>query len=103
DLAGRRAVPPTIIAYSIRLLPGSPPCKTKRSGLILALFLQHLPATIHAGLEVDVMRAAQLPGILVLDVARALQRVGRPPHAAPRRRSFPLGHGHDRLSSRSFK
>src|SRR6266436_5928441 len=56
--------------------------------LDFGLFLENLPSPIHAGLEVDVMRAAQLSGILVFDVGRLLEGVGGPAHAAPGRRRF---------------
>ena len=48
-----------------------------------AFLLEHLPAAIHAGFQVDVVRTAQFAGILVLDIGRGLQRVGRTAHAAP--------------------
>src|SRR5215831_12700030 len=44
-----------------------------RSGLFLRL--EDLAAAVHAGLEIDVMRPAQLAGILVLDIGRLLQRI----------------------------
>src|ERR1700721_615173 len=46
---------------------------------------QHLPAAIHAGLEIDVVRPAQFAGILVFDISRTRERVGRAAPAAPRR------------------
>src|SRR5215218_4868459 len=57
--------------------------------------LEDLAAAVHAGLEVDVVRAAKLARILVLDIGRGLERVGRAAHAAARRRglSFRNGHG----------
>src|SRR5262249_7201610 len=57
---------------------------------------EHLPATIHAGFKVDVVRPAQFPGILVLDISRAFEGIGRTPHAALGRRCFSFRHGHDR-------
>ena len=42
---------------------------TPRS-LCLGPGLEHLAALVHAGLEVDVVRAAQFAGILVLDIGR---------------------------------
>src|SRR6266545_4401992 len=57
---------------------------------------EHLPALVHAGLQVDVVGTAQFAGILVLDVGRPLQGVGGPAHPAPRRRCFSLGDGHCR-------
>src|SRR5690606_34386041 len=49
---------------------------------------------IHAGLQVDVMRTTHLAGILVLDIGRGLQRIGRTAHAALGRRGFSFGYGH---------
>src|SRR4051812_49070046 len=73
---------PALIAY-VRLASG------------LLLCLEDLPAAVHAGLEVDVVRAAEFAGVLVLDVRRGLDGVGGAPHAAPRGRglSFRNGHG----------
>src|SRR5262249_28496248 len=48
--------------------------------------LEHLAAAIHAGLEIDMVRAAQLAGILVLDIGRRREGVGRAAHAAERGR-----------------
>ena len=63
-----------------------------RSGFFLGL--QDLPALVHAGLQVEVMRAAQFAGILVLGISRLLQRVRRAAHATPRGRCFSTGNGH---------
>src|SRR5215203_6165914 len=62
----------------------------------LAARLKHLAAFIHAGLQVDVMRAAQFAGILVLDIARLLERVGGATHSAPGRCGFSFRDGHYR-------
>src|SRR5579871_206706 len=51
---------------------------------LVFLWRQHLAALVHAGLQVDVMRAAELAGFLVLDVAVRLQRFMRAPHACAR-------------------
>src|SRR6476620_3993606 len=59
------------------------------------LHLENLTATVHAGLQVNVVRTAQLAGILVLDVGRGLQGIGGATHAAPRRRRFSLWNGHN--------
>jgi len=72
---------------------------TRRAGrgdafLSFSLLGQHLAAAIHAGLEIDVVRPAQFAGILVFDISRTLQRVRRPTHAASRRGSLFLRHGH---------
>src|SRR5215471_6463439 len=56
--------------------------------------LQHLPATIHAGLEIDVVRTAQLARILVFDIGRGLEGVRGASHAPPRRRGLFPWHGH---------
>ena len=55
---------------------------------------QHLAAAIHAGLQVDVMRTAHFAGVLVLDIGRGLERVGRAAHAALGRRGFSFWHSH---------
>src|SRR4029450_7246056 len=67
------------------------PHRTRRG---LALRLQYLTATIHAGLQIDMVRAAQFAGILVLDIGRGLQRIGGTPPAALRRRSFSFWNSH---------
>src|SRR4029077_17568183 len=63
-----------------------------RSGFLLGL--ENLPALVHAGLQVEVMRAAKLAGILVLGIGRLLKRVRRAAHATPRGRCFSTGNGH---------
>src|SRR5665647_3200076 len=65
-----------------------------RKTLGFGLHLQNLTAFVHAGLQVDVVRTAQFTGILVLDIGRALERVGRTAHAAARRRGFSFRHSH---------
>src|SRR6476661_5758199 len=72
--------------------PGAAPYSRIRSGFLL---FQHLPALIHAGLEVEVVRTAQFAGILVLRIGRLLQRVRRAAHATPRGRCFSSGNGHN--------
>src|SRR5215204_2373996 len=66
----------------------------ERSGL-RGFHLEDLATAVHAGLEVDVVRSAKLARILVLDIGRGFERVGRAAHAAARRRglSFRNGHG----------
>src|SRR5215472_2372714 len=59
--------------------------------------LEHLPAFVHAGLEIDVMGPAALAGILVLDVGRSLERIRRPAHPAPGGRCFSFRDSHDVL------
>src|SRR5690349_5791131 len=49
--------------------------------LVLALGLENLAALIHAGLEVDMMRAAEFTGLLVLDPGDGLKLVARAAHA----------------------
>src|SRR5664279_3941115 len=46
-------------------------CRALQSGFFLGL--QNLPAFIHAGLQVEMMRSAQLAGILVFSVGRLLK------------------------------
>src|SRR6201988_5528349 len=72
------------------------PCPNLASPtLVSGLFLlQHLPALVHAGLEVEVVRTAQLARVLVLDIGGLLQRVGGAAHATARRRGFSAGNGH---------
>lgn len=61
----------------------------------LSLFrLQHLPAAIHAGLQVYVVRTAQLAGILVFHIGRSLERIGRTAHPPLRRRRFSFRYSH---------
>src|SRR5688572_5615169 len=62
------------------------------------LRLQDLAAAVHAGLEIDVVRTAQLTRVLVLDVGRLLERIGRLAHALTRRRGFLFGDGHGKCS-----
>jgi hypothetical protein len=50
--------------------------------------LEHLAAPVHASLEIDVMRAAQLAGILVFHISRPFQRIGRTTHPTPGGRCF---------------
>src|SRR6476661_2351228 len=68
------------------------------SGLDL-LRLQNLPALILAGLEVDMVRPAQLAGILVLDISRFLQGIGGTAHPATGGRGFSFWNGHCSISS----
>src|SRR3954447_342969 len=76
----------------------------ERSGLG-GFHLEDLAAAVHAGLEVDMVRAAKLARILVLDIGRGLERVGRAAHAAARRRglSFRNGHGSSPVVRRPSK
>ncbi|CAH1670329.1 hypothetical protein BOSEA31B_13547 [Hyphomicrobiales bacterium] len=60
----------------------------------VGLDLEHLTAAIHAALQVDMVRAAQLAGVLVFDIGGLLQRVGRAAHATLRRRRLSLRNGH---------
>src|SRR3979411_2422796 len=61
---------------------------TGTPGSGFGLDLEHLPSTIHAGLQVDVVRTAEFARVLVLDIGGLLQGVGGPAHAAARRRGF---------------
>jgi len=67
---------------------------TGTPGSGFGLDLEHLPATIHAGLQVDVVRTAEFARVLVLDIGGLLQGVGGPAHAAARRRGFSFRNGH---------
>ena len=58
------------------------------------LRLHHHAAAIHAALQIDVVRTAQLARVLVLDVCGLRQRVGRPAEAPLHRRCFPFRDGH---------
>src|SRR6202042_3676555 len=62
------------------------------SGVLLGL--ENLPALVHAGLQIEVMRTAQFAGILVLGIGRLLQGIRRAAHATPGRRRFPSGNSH---------
>src|SRR5206468_8169567 len=92
--ASLRPVEP--LAHSLAKFGQTPletaPYPRTRSGFLL---FQHLPALIHAGLQVEVVRTAQLAGILVLGIGRLLQRVRRAAHTTPRRRCFSSGNGHN--------
>src|ERR1035438_2647856 len=83
----------------MRNMTGFPPAW----GSGLGLGLEHLAALVHAGLQVDVVRTAQFAGILVLDVSRLLERVGRPAHAAARRRGFSFRHSHGKRDPESHE
>src|SRR6202012_3886306 len=71
--------------------PKSSGNRKRGSGFFL---LQNLPALVHAGLQIEVMRTTQLAGVLVLDIGRLLQRIRRTAHASPRRRCFSSRNGH---------
>src|SRR5215470_14360540 len=60
----------------------------------LRLGLEHLPALVHAGLQINMVRTAQFPRILVLHIGRLLERIGGSAHPAPRGRGFSFGDGH---------
>src|SRR4249920_1469967 len=72
---------------------GLPKPRRPWSGFLLGL--QNLPALVHAGLQIKVVRTAQFAGILVLGIGRLLQRVRRAAHATPRGRCFSSGNGHN--------
>src|SRR5579863_5477795 len=65
-----------------------------RERRLVFLGREHLAAFVHAGLQVDVVRPAQLAGLLVLDKAVGLQSVVRAAHAGARGRDFAFGDGH---------
>src|SRR5436309_12826900 len=58
------------------------------------LGLENLLAAIHAGLEIDVMRTAQLARILVLDIGGGSDRIGGAAESAFHRRSLAFWNGH---------
>ncbi len=64
---------------------------------------QNLTTTVHAGLQVDVVRTAKFAGILVFNVGRSLQRIGRTAHAALGRGSFSFRNSHLTYSNVSGK
>jgi len=74
-------------------------CKVRRAAYLVDagsgfLFDQDLAALVHPGLQIEMMRAAQFAGILVLNVSRLLQRVSGTAHATPRGRGFSSRNGH---------
>src|SRR5260370_15525803 len=62
----------------------------------LFLGVKHLAAAVHADLEVDVVRPAQLARILILYISRPRERISGAAHSAPRRRCLAVGDGHGR-------
>src|SRR5690606_7019873 len=55
---------------------------------------EDLTAAIHAGLEINVVRTAQLAAVLVFDIGGRLERIRRTAEATLHRRRLPLGHCH---------
>src|SRR4051812_4596694 len=86
-------------SWKSRAIRAHPANGERRSSL--GFDLENLPALVHAGLQVDVVRTAQLARVLVLDVGRTLQRVGRTAHAAARRRGFSFRDSHFSLQASS--
>ena len=78
---------------ALREIPATPPPQAGVSGLSSGL--EHLAALVHAGLQIDMVWAPQLAGILVLDIGRPLERIGGAPHAAPGGRCFSFRDSHD--------
>src|SRR5439155_19163894 len=80
--------PGTVLAHSLAKFrqtpPNAAPYPLARSRFLLGL--QNLPALVHAGLQVEVVRTAEFAGILVLGIGRLLQSVRRAAHATPRGR-----------------
>src|SRR5690606_33129305 len=64
----------------------------------LFLDVEDLATAIHTGLEVDVMRTAQLTGILVFNIGCGGKGVGRAAEAALHRRGLAFWHCHGRYS-----
>lgn len=60
---------------------------------------QDLLAAIHAGLQVDMVRTAQLAGVLVLDIGRGADGIMATAHAALGRGGFALRDRHRGLSN----
>jgi hypothetical protein len=60
----------------------------------VALGLDNLTAAIHAGLEIDMMRAAKLAAVFVFNICCALKRIGRTAEPALHRRRLPFGDCH---------
>ena len=69
------------------------PYKTQKR-LETFLDLHNLTATIHAGLQVDVMRAVQFTGCLVLDIGIILERIMGAAHIALGACDFGLWNSH---------
>jgi hypothetical protein len=69
------------------------PYKTQKR-LETFLDLHDLTATIHAGLQVDVMRAVQFTGCLVLDIGIILERIMGAAHIALGACDFGLWNSH---------
>src|SRR6266404_2804982 len=84
---------PIRVLMSSDVAHGLPRPRRPWSGFLLGL--ENLPALIHAGLQIEVMRTAQFAGILVLGIGRLLQCVRRAAHATPRGRCFSPGNGHN--------
>src|SRR5581483_9120446 len=83
------------LSFLTRRQYGGPACQCRRCGASdLGLGLQDLAAAILAGLEVDVVGAAALARLLVLDVDGRGQRVGRPAAPALHARHFLPGDCH---------
>jgi hypothetical protein len=65
-----------------------------RSVVVPGLDRQDLAAAIHAGLQIDVMGAAQLARILVLDIGRGGERIRRAAETALHRRGLSFRNCH---------
>ena len=59
---------------------------------------QNLTALVHAGLQIDMVRALQFAGFLVFDKAVGAQGVMRATHVATGRGYFAFRNGHGRIS-----
>jgi hypothetical protein len=104
--SGRHSLAPRISAISAvilllalnRFLPGSRPSRDSGSWASLVfLRRQDLAAAVGAGLQVDVVRALQLAGVSVFDIAVGPERMVRAAHATAGGGDFSLGDGHGLL------
>src|SRR5580693_7186901 len=88
---------PTVVYPSLRSHSSrhQKPGDSGDNGLSFGLLGEDLPAAVHAGLKIDVVRAAQFARVLVFDVSGRFECICRPAHAASGRRYFSLWHGHD--------
>src|SRR3977135_1525931 len=85
---------PIRVLMSSDVAPSLPRPRRPWAGFLLGL--QNLPALVHAGFQIEVVRTAQFAGILVLGIGRLLQGIRRAAHATPRGRWFSSGNGHVR-------
>jgi hypothetical protein len=82
--------------------PGAPRIRPNWGKPALGFFLdgEHLTAAIAPRLQVNMVRAAQLAGVLVLDIGRRLQRIVASSVAPLHARDFSFGNSHSFKTSR---